>query len=240
MFARRERGAFTLIELLVVIAIIAILAAILFPVFARAKEFARQTHCLNNLMQLGRGFRMYADDWNGCLPNSWTPNSYENWCGQLGSASAGGCDPSKGQIFRYVKSKRLYICLKDINVPAIKAALPPQEQRKYPLSYAMNTKLSRRNLDTMQAPGNASTGRNDRRAKIVLLAHEPRKTICDGDYNPWWGDGAGEDAIAAELGGVHGSGTTILYTDLHAKVMDCKALKASYLRGEWDPDTAQP
>jgi len=59
----RRRG-FTLIELLVVIAIIAILAAILFPVFARAREKARQTSCLSNLKQLALGHLMYAQDYD--------------------------------------------------------------------------------------------------------------------------------------------------------------------------------
>jgi prepilin-type N-terminal cleavage/methylation domain-containing protein/prepilin-type processing-associated H-X9-DG protein len=64
---RRNKG-FTLIELLVVIAIIAILAAILFPVFARAREKARQTSCLSNLKQLGLGLIMYAQDYDGMHP----------------------------------------------------------------------------------------------------------------------------------------------------------------------------
>ncbi len=58
---------FTLIELLVVIAIIAILAAILFPVFARAREKSRQTACLSNLKQLSLGVLMYAQDYDGRL-----------------------------------------------------------------------------------------------------------------------------------------------------------------------------
>ncbi len=63
----RQR-AFTLIELLVVIAIIAILAAILFPVFAQAREKARQTKCLSNLRQLGLAFVAYRTDWEGRNP----------------------------------------------------------------------------------------------------------------------------------------------------------------------------
>ena len=61
------RKGFTLIELLVVIAIIAILAAILFPVFARAREKARQASCGSNLKQLGLAAAMYATDYDGCL-----------------------------------------------------------------------------------------------------------------------------------------------------------------------------
>ncbi len=63
-----KRKAFTLIELLVVIAIIAILAAILFPVFAQAREQARKTACLSNVKQLGLGFQMYAQDYDERMP----------------------------------------------------------------------------------------------------------------------------------------------------------------------------
>jgi prepilin-type N-terminal cleavage/methylation domain-containing protein/prepilin-type processing-associated H-X9-DG protein len=65
----RIKRAFTLIELLVVIAIIAILAAILFPVFAQAKEAAKKTACLSNVKQMNLAFLMYANDYDDTTPN---------------------------------------------------------------------------------------------------------------------------------------------------------------------------
>src|SRR5438132_4032797 len=64
----RRMGAFTLIELLVVIAIIAILAAILFPVFAQAREKARSTSCLSNQKQISLAFGMYKQDYDETYP----------------------------------------------------------------------------------------------------------------------------------------------------------------------------
>ena len=65
---KRSQNAFTLIELLVVIAIIAILAAILFPVFAQARESARRTSCLSNVKQMGVAFAMYTQDYDETTP----------------------------------------------------------------------------------------------------------------------------------------------------------------------------
>ena len=83
----RRRTGFTLIELLVVIAIIAILAAILFPVFAQAREAARRTQCINNCKQLGTALNMYAQDFDENLPAyvfgnpspTWASWSYASW-----------------------------------------------------------------------------------------------------------------------------------------------------------------
>jgi prepilin-type N-terminal cleavage/methylation domain-containing protein/prepilin-type processing-associated H-X9-DG protein len=92
---QKFRG-FTLIELLVVIAIIAILAAILFPVFARARENARRASCQNNLKQLAIGWQMYAQDHDGRLPFY-----------QYGSSTTSSV---MGKVYPYVKSKQVYIC----------------------------------------------------------------------------------------------------------------------------------
>lgn len=65
---RGEKKGFTLIELLVVIAIIALLAGILFPVFSRARDKARQAACTSNLKQIGNAFYMYLQDWDEMMP----------------------------------------------------------------------------------------------------------------------------------------------------------------------------
>jgi prepilin-type N-terminal cleavage/methylation domain-containing protein/prepilin-type processing-associated H-X9-DG protein len=101
-----NRRAFTLIELLVVIAIIAILAAILFPVFARARENARRSSCQSNLKQIGLGMMQYTQDYDehmpaGFLTNTGVPypdgvaRTFQSW---------------RVAIFPYVKSVQVFNC----------------------------------------------------------------------------------------------------------------------------------
>ena len=100
--AHRVQKAFTLIELLVVIAIIAILAAILFPVFARARENARRSSCQSNLKQIGLGILQYTQDYDEKFPYG-LPVTGMNWRG-VGWA---------GEIYPYVKSAQIYVCPSD-------------------------------------------------------------------------------------------------------------------------------
>ncbi len=95
------RCAFTLIELLVVIAVIALLAALLFPVFARAREKARQTSCMNNVRQITLGILQYIQDSDEILP----PVAYED---------DGGDEKDWLEITEpYMKSPQVYRCPSD-------------------------------------------------------------------------------------------------------------------------------
>jgi prepilin-type N-terminal cleavage/methylation domain-containing protein/prepilin-type processing-associated H-X9-DG protein len=94
-----RRSGFTLIELLVVIAIIAILAAILFPVFAKAREKARQTSCLSNVKQIAVGILSYAQDYDEYLPMFYlycpAPDNLRWWA---------------DMVQPYVKNYQLFVC----------------------------------------------------------------------------------------------------------------------------------
>ncbi len=103
-----KRRGFTLIELLVVIAIIAILAAILFPVFSAAKESARTASCQSNLNQLAKGMLLYAGDYNGTLPGL---NLFTTASGTGGDPNDTWDDPAKGALFKYIgRSRRIMTC----------------------------------------------------------------------------------------------------------------------------------
>ena len=118
----RRRHGFTLIELLVVIAIIAILAAILFPVFQKVRENARRTACLSNVKQLGLAFVQYNQDADEKFPS--------------GVVDAGGGSNGSGwagEIYPYVKSTGVYKCPDDSAPQSVVGGVT-----LYPISYAFN------------------------------------------------------------------------------------------------------
>lgn len=114
------RSAFTLIELLVVIAIIAILAAILFPVFAQAKESAKKTACLSNTKQIAFGLYIYTNDSDDYLPNtSWEQDP----AGFMGGIAYNPQNPNGTYqvhwsylIQPYIKNWNIFVCPSDQNV----------------------------------------------------------------------------------------------------------------------------
>ncbi|HEY3265405.1 MAG TPA: DUF1559 domain-containing protein [Armatimonadota bacterium] len=111
------RKAFTLIELLIVIAIIAVLAALLFPVLARARERAKRTECISNLKQLGVAMGAYVSDWDERYPYAWlgdyvkrygaTPGISEAMAAYVTDSRLWQCPSDRGEVFLHDFSRTL-------------------------------------------------------------------------------------------------------------------------------------
>ena len=192
-----KRRGFTLIELLVVIAIIAILAAILMPVFVAAKQRSQVARCLSNLRQLSTAFLLYCDDYSGKMPAvGW--GTEPNWCGS-NRKSPRQCIPEQGQIWRYTKNRGIYLCPVDRGRPA---GAQTGSDRNYPLSYSMNDKLQKQVVDSLQMV---------RASKMMLLIHEDRDRINDGIFVTH------RNRVQDFPDKIHYDGTTVAYIDAHAR-----------------------
>ena len=160
--ARRSKG-FTIVELLVVIAVIGILAAILFPVFARARENARRASCQSNLKQIGLGLAQYTQDYDETLPTmsataqgTVSYNSSNNWTAPAAETTRYATSPYQNwiqSIHPYVKSWQLYKC-----VAATQNAYTPlgypcyESQGDSDSSYRYNGVMLQRRLSAIQQP----------------------------------------------------------------------------------------
>ncbi|HEV7926944.1 MAG TPA: prepilin-type N-terminal cleavage/methylation domain-containing protein [Verrucomicrobiae bacterium] len=142
--------AFTLIELLVVISIIAILAALLLPALARAKEEGRRVNCVSNQRQLTICWEMYTDDNQGFLaPNNWidyvggtsgADNKSVSWCNGNALMDATTSNLQSGLLFPYNRSVGIYHCPSDMStiVDANGNPLPQARTRSYNMSQSVN------------------------------------------------------------------------------------------------------
>ncbi len=219
----KQKG-FTLIELLVVIAIIAILAAILFPVFAQAREKARQTTCLSNLRQLGLAFVAYRTDWDGqnpgpgdgghCVGRWRTEDGWPHWMtGFLSTALAQWVpcysivtqvgNPENSPInpiwvyFGGVHRGALYTYVKN---PDIYICPSDRRGREKGLSYSMNAVAGYTPEQVVERP-----------SQFVILVDE-QQTLNDGYFWAFaWGRAVDCPTIA------HNGGTNLLFFDGHSK-----------------------
>lgn len=152
----RKRKGFTLIELLVVIAILAILAAILFPVFSQAREKARAATCLSNLRQMALGMRMYAQDYDELYPphrlgtGAVYPRAY-TW---------------RAAIFPYLKNVDFQRCPSNAfnRVPTVGEVRWVERGEPFPRSYCMNS--AGLNANVFDARSDASV---DRPSELIMI-----------------------------------------------------------------------
>jgi prepilin-type N-terminal cleavage/methylation domain-containing protein/prepilin-type processing-associated H-X9-DG protein len=243
MRPRSGRG-FTLIELLVVIAIIAILAAILFPVFAQAREKARSASCQSNLKQIGNALRMYTDDFDGnfcpswAYPAGWNVYPHTTWADvvqpYVKNYTVLVC-PSATQL-RFPVTNPPGQCVPQRNGPLIQHCSLPLgyaynegNPRPGAGSYPNTPPYNRSNADgTDNYIGMNSASAPDGRSELGVndaAIEDHAGTICVVD---WWSRGTPngvvfaiprdtDRAAAANVGNRHNTGFNALFADSHVK-----------------------
>jgi prepilin-type N-terminal cleavage/methylation domain-containing protein/prepilin-type processing-associated H-X9-DG protein len=212
----RNRG-FTLIELLVVIAIIAILAAILFPVFARAREKARQSSCLSNVKQIMLAHLQYAQDYD----EKWCPARIRNpeLSGEIRTNFVYGLWP-------YVKNELVFFCPSDPS-PSGTWSPPPQD---FHTSYAVNCRVT-------TSYGSRSMAETKHPASKIMLI-DSTGIYIKGHYNCGC-NGVPENYNNALVGSYarHNDGLNVGFCDGHGKWMkgaDIQIDSSDQSRMYWD------
>lgn len=215
------KRAFTLIELLVVIAIIALLAAILFPVFGRARENARRTSCLNNIKQIALGVLQYNQDYDQRFPMDYQDRDLD--------AAHGHGDPGWVYMVQpYIKSIQVFQCPSEKNkaVPY----WPPSETSGQSFEGATDYWINR-NLCRMRDSGGALLPNPQGPGINESNLAWPANTVMLGECTGGSGSGNDTDTAISALGGigpgniavmpnnnmVHLEGGNFAFTDGHAK-----------------------
>lgn len=230
----RERG-FTLIELLVVISIISLLAAILFPVFARARDNARRTSCISNLKQIGLGIVMYTQDHDGRVPKVYTTGNTTTAPDGEDFFAGGATWFWQQMIFPYVKSHQLFYCPSSFSqvgtdIPSLGNESPyaTMLNANYAFNYGMKTSGSDSapGINIAAMPDASGTymlmefglyyfAYNDvRRTNITGTAYVPGAGLYESNCNM---TAAGQEFKSDCDNGRHFGGVTVGFADGHVK-----------------------
>jgi prepilin-type N-terminal cleavage/methylation domain-containing protein/prepilin-type processing-associated H-X9-DG protein len=233
---KAARNGFTLIELLVVVAILAILAAVLFPAFARARGSAQRTTCQSNLKQLSTAFDLYLESWDDVYPNSWQARDSD-----YGELNHGWWDE---QLFPFVKTDGIFACpTNDVESFSVHQPFNARGEKTRRVNYALNNQLLQcppgpSRFDYLGAPPEpAARGDVESSAETILLTE---KMLDEANHRPSPPDSKGNQSAEIDVWfhltgpgldpatwndswgvarALHNKGCNFLFTDGHVKYL---------------------